>query len=273
MTVSESIRRPFWFSLVAFSLACSHAPPETTPALPPAPVPQASLPGTTWRIPQWEGSASYRFSRHAVVTSDSAAEKALVFDTSGVEVFTHRATSRSNAFTLAGSTGNRAVSSASVTLIDGRLLPGAEGSTIPCDPARNQLRSDLSDLALTLPAALAAGTSWTDSVASEVCVGGTPGTARTIRHFLVIGDTAVDGERGVLVSRRDSTMIAAEGVLGQHPTMIAGTAQSAVQIYVSESSGRVLRVAKEQILSLAITAEGRTRAFAQKLTSSIELGR
>lgn len=262
------------FSLLAFPLACSHAPPETAPVLPPSPISHVRTVASGWHVPSWTGSSSYRFSRHVVVTSDSAQEKALVFDTAGNEVFAHRVTPRANTFTLAGSRLNEPLAPLSATLVDGQLVGVKQNDGLPqCDASGNQLRSDLFDLAIQLPSRLSAQMAWTDSAAAEVCVGGVPGSARTVRHYTVVGDTAVNGDLAVILSRRDSTTTAADGILEQHPTVISGTAVSKVLLYISESSGRVLRITKDQVLLLSATAEGSRRAFVQKLTAVVDLVR
>lgn len=94
-----------------------------------------------------------------------------------------------------------------------------------------------------------------------------------IRRFTVVGDTALSETRAVVVSRRDSTTLAAEGLLDQHPASVRGTAVANALLYFSESSGKLVRVNKEQVLLLSVTAEGATKGFVQKLTSVIDLAR
>ena len=259
------------FSLLAFPLACSHAPPETAPVLPPAPMPRTRTVASSWHVPRWTGSSSYRFSRHVVVTSDGVQYKALVFDTVGSETFVQA--SRPNTLTVAAD-GAKPTERLSVTLFDGQLVAAKQDVGLPpCDASSNPLRSDLFDLAVQLPPTLSAQTAWTDSAVTDMCVGGVPGSARTIRRYTVAGDTIFSDGRAVVLSRRDSTTIAAEGILEQHPTVVSGSAASKVLLYVSESSGRVLRIAKEQTLLLSVSAEGSTKAFVQKLTSAVDLVR
>jgi hypothetical protein len=262
------------FSPLAFALACSHAPPETEPTLPPSPVPHTRTAASSWQVPSWVGSDTYRFSLHAVVTSDSVREKAFVFDTAGNETFAHRVTTRSTTFTLSGSDGARPGRTSSATLVDGRLVVAKQSGGFPqCDASGNQLRSDLFDLGVQVPSTLTLQMAWTDSTSADLCVGGVPGSARSIRRYTVVGDTAFNDGLAVIVSRRDSTTAAAEGILEQHPTAITGTATANVLLYVSESSGKVVRITKEQILLLSVTAEGSTRAFVQKLSGVVDLVR
>lgn len=224
-------------------------------------------------MPSWEGSATYKFSRHVVVTSDSARDKPLVFDTTGTEVFGHRMTGRSNTFTLAGPVPDK-TAQATATLVSGQLvLSNQNDGSSGCAASANLLRSELSDLSSQVPATLSTQSTWTDSVMADACIGGVPGSTRTIRRFMVVGDTVVGGAPAVIVSRRDSANITADGVLEQHPTAIGGTAVSNTLLYLSESSGRLLRVSKEQVLVLSISAEGSTRMFVQKLTSASDLVR
>lgn len=254
-------------SLLALPLACAHAPPEPAPVLPPSPIPHTRTAASSWQVPAWTGSSSYRFSRHVVVTSDSARDKALVFDTAGSETLTRLG----NTFTGAAE-GNQLVEQASATLANGQLVAAKQDVALaPCDASANALRSDLFDFALQLPSALSAQMKWTDSTISDACVGGVPGSARTIRHYTVVGDTTFSNRTAVVLSRIDSTTTRAEGILEQHATVINGSAASNVLLYVSKSSGRVARIKKGQILHLSVTAEGSTRAFVQKLTSVVDL--
>ena len=203
-----------------------------------------------------------------MITSDSVGEKPLVVDASGEETFAHRVSARTNVFTIAG--GQR-VSQVSAAIIDGALVVDTGRVSQPvCDAARAQLTSDLNDLATLYPHTLTAGQSWSDSSATEACAGELQGTATAWRTFTVLGDTALTDGTAIILGRRDSTLIAAEGVLDQHPTTITGRGESTTLLYVLEATGNISRSEKRQILKLSISAENHTRAFVQKTESRLE---
>ena len=245
-----------------------------TAVLPPPPLPRsAGAAASTWRVPSWTGSNTYRFSRHAVVTSDSVGESALVFDTSGAEFLGRGASAGEIRLTLTAPIGGRpAPEQVSAAFVNGRVAAQKENAqSKPCNPTRSQLQSDLFDLAVTLPPTLSRQASWSDSLQGNVCLAEIEGTSDAVRHFQVVGDTTVNGEGAIMISRRDSAAIAAEGVVDQHRTAASGTAAANAILYVSVASGKILRITKEQVLLLSIAAEGHTRAFTQKLTSTIDL--
>lgn len=167
---------------------------------------------------------------------------------------------------------NSARASAIVSGARVALDPNGEG-TMPCDPLNAQLRIDIADLALPLNGHVAVGQPWSDSLANDICVAGIPGRAQSWRRFDPIGDTTLAGERAIVVMRTDSIAASASGTLDQHVLSLTGAGHATVRIYLSETSGKVVRVWKEQLLNVSVISSGRTRVFVQQSTSVAEVAR
>ena len=142
-----------------------------------------------------------------------------------------------------------------------------------CDPLKARLRTDIAYLALPLTGRISVGKPWSDSLVYAICVAGIPGQAQSWRRFDATGDTTLAGGRAIIIVRRDSIAARASGTFGQHLVSLDGAGRATARIYLSESSGMVVRVWKEQLLDIAVRSDGRTRAFVQRSTSVAEIAR
>lgn len=227
----------------------------------------------------WRGSARYRISRSASVSSDSAVEKQVSASTVGSETLTRALAQRGVSFTLslspadAPSPTNKPLDKVSGLLVGFQLILQSSPPVAPCNLTSIQLRADLADLAFPVAGTIARGESWSDSTSNEVCVSGITGIARARRQFTAIGDTTVGNRAAVVVQRRDSAVLSGDGVLDGRGISLTANGLANARIYLSIPEGKVLRLEKEQLLEVAITSSSRTKRFVQKSTSVAELDR
>ena len=227
----------------------------------------------------WRGQAVYIVVHSGSVSGDSAGGRPTLASSQGREMLTRTPGPPGVLLTLAAadsagtSQRGKAPATVSGTLSALQLTIEAALPVVPCDQARARLRADLTDLAFPLSGTIALGESWSDSVSNDVCISAIAGVARTRRKFQVVGDTSIAGAPAVIVQRRDSTTLTGEGALDRHAITLMADGTGSARIYLSAPDGRILRIQKEQTLSIAVVSAAERKNFIQKSTSVAELVR
>ena len=262
---------------------CSACSPSNTPGavttVPPRPSPVAERNG--WVVGTWEGLAEYAVMRSARIESMSGDRKPQTTSQQLLETLRHTPTTGGATVSLrVGSPADGSATSAQVSakLSGSQFRFGPASSTTgtqqvfgECDPEEALLRADLADLAVALPRQLARHVAWSDSVDTDTCISGFPGTSLLRRRFRVDGDTLIAGVLAVIVTRNDSISAGASGVLQQHPITLAAAGTAVARLFISVKSGTTLRAQKRLSLRISAVTASKSEVFLESSESVIEL--
>lgn len=274
-------RRTSWHLLAYLSAACTASTvpqpgrPVPTPSLPnPAPIPSAVGP---WTFNYAPGAIAYQISRTARIESQS--------DSGSHEEGSTNTTHELLTLALAGDTIHfTAIIDTSLTTTQGTIGPvqsvplpvqlsglfvgdslmiSGDSIAEKCNPVSSVLSADLHNLLVHFPVQFSQGSGWRDSVELTACQGMIPTHAHIVRSYIVSGETAYQGEPGLLVQRTDSIHAHGEGTQQQHRVTLDAIGTGNAIYYMSPKDGHVVRVNTAQDLDLAITASGRIHHFKQ----------
>lgn len=274
-------RRTSWHLLAYLSAACTASTvpqpgrPVPSPSLPnPAPIPSAVGP---WTFNYAPGAIAYQISRTARIESQS--------DSGSHEEGSTNMTHELLTLELAGDTIHfTAIIDTSLTTTQGTIGPvqsvplpvqlsglfvgdslmiSGDSIAEKCNPVSSVLSADLHNLLVHFPVQFSLGSGWRDSVELTACQGMIPTHAHIVRSYIVSGETAYQGEPGLLVQRTDSIHAHGEGTQQQHRVTLDAIGTGNAIYYMSPKDGHVVRVNTAQDLDLAITASGRIHHFKQ----------
>jgi hypothetical protein len=284
-------RSSSWYLAICLSAACARSPiPQssqpTLSAPPQNPVPVPSVIGS-WTFNYAPGTVSYRVSRSAAIESQSDSGSHQEISTNitheSLTLEPARDTIRFTATVDTFSTTSQGTISPirlvqlpiqlSGLVVADSLRILADSSTERCNLAGSALSADLHNLLVHLPAQLAQGSSWTDSLEVKACQGMIPMTVHMARSYLVSGGVTLEANPVLVVQRTDTIQAHGEGAQQQHQLTVDGTGTGNATYYLSPKNGRILRLTTGQDLLLAITASGTTHRFKQRLTQEFNLAR
>src|SRR6266849_2335386 len=270
-----------WHLLAYLSAACTASTvpqpgrPIPSPSLPnPAPIPSAAGP---WTFNYAPGAIAYQVSRTAGIESqsDSGSHREISTNTTH-ELLTLELAGDTIHFTAVIDTSSTTTQGTigpvqsvplplqlSGSFIGDSLIISSDSVAEKCNPINSTLSADLHNLFVRFPIQLSQGSSWRDSVELTTCQGMIPTTAHIARSYIVLGETAYQGERVILVQRTDSIRAQGEGAQQQHRVTLDARGTGNAIYYMSPKDGRVVRINAGQDLDLAITTSGRIHRFKQ----------
>ncbi len=270
-----------WHLLAYLSAACTASTvpqpgrPIPSPSLPnPAPIPSAAGP---WTFNYAPGAIAYQVSRTAGIESQSdsgshqeistnTTHELLTLELAG-DIIHFTAVIDTSSTTTQGTIGPIQSVPLPVQLsgsfIGDSLIISSDSVAEKCNPISSALSADLHNLLVRFPIQLSQGSSWRDSVELTTCQGMIPTTAHIARSYIILGETAYQGERVILVQRTDSIRAQGEGAQQQHRVTLDASGTGNAIYYMSPKDGRVVRINAGQDLDLAITTSARIHRFKQ----------
>ncbi|MBC7839495.1 MAG: hypothetical protein H7Y39_12775 [Nitrospiraceae bacterium] len=254
------------------------------------PTPQAPVinpsNASSWSFSYAPGAMQYRVSRSAAVESQS--------DSSSNREITTNVTHELITLTPAGDSGISftavvdTFSSTTQGLIgsvqpiqlptevsgifaDNNLTIRSNGSSNKCNPVSSAIVSDLHNLLTQFPAQLSQGLVWQDSVSTTGCQAAIPTTSRTIRSYIVSGESTYEGRPILVVQRTDTVQAHGEGAQQQHALKLDASGIGNAIYYLDTKDGRVVRLTTGQELTLMITASNKVHQFKQSSRQDFRL--
>ena len=132
-----------------------------------------------------------------------------------------------------------------------------------CDNAGLNAVTALNRSIISLPRAIAAGMTWTDSSTVSGCSGSIPVQLTAIRSYRILGETKDGGPGMIAIDRTDRVRATGEGSQGQHRVLLQANGSGSARILVDRSSGILSGIEGEQKTDVIVTTSGRTQHFVQ----------
>lgn len=188
-----------------------------------------------------------------------------------------RVTGTVDSFTIAG--GGRIAGTATTqltnvpfesTLAGVRVLSfGSPMADAPCALPVGALLDAARDLVIALPARLAPGAEWSDTVATVGCRGELSITTTSRRRWVVEQVDSAGGAPTAHVVRRSETTIAGSGTQRGSAVSLSGEGTGELRYLVDVLAGRVERAEGTSSTRLAFEAEGQRRGFVQRVRQEL----
>lgn len=158
---------------------------------------------------------------------------------------------------------------ATIETLTGRLT---FGSPLPSDCASpvGAALAVARDVLVPLPPVVAAGSSWTDSSATQLCRGGVLVTRRATHRYTVQGDDTFRGAPAIRVARQSDLVFEGTGGATAAGATLTGRGTATATVYV-DPAGRLLGDTTESAAELTLAANGRSQTFVQKVTGRTAL--
>ena len=277
-----------WILLVYFVIGCGST--QTSPPGSPMPTPQAPVINPSragsWTFNYAPGAMRYRVSRSAAVESQS--------DSGSNREITTNITHELITLTPAGDSGISFIAvvdtfssttqgfigpvqpiqlpaEVSGIFANNSLTIRSNGSSNKCNPVSSAIVSDLHNLLTQFPPLLSQGLAWQDSVSTTGCQAAIPTTSRTVRSYIVSGESIYEGRPVLVIQRTDTVQAHGEGAQQQHALKLdAGGVGNAIY-YLDTKDGRVVRLTTGQELTLMITASNKVHQFEQSSRQDFRL--
>lgn len=148
-----------------------------------------------------------------------------------------------------------------------------DGTSEKCNPVSSTILSDLHNLLTRFPARLSQGLTWKDSVGTTGCQAGIQTTSRTIRSYVVLGESIYESQPVLVVQRTDTIQAEGEGAQQQHAVKLNAGGTGKAIYYLDTKNSYVLRLTADQELTLTITASGSAHQFKQSSRQDFRLAR
>ncbi len=272
------------FAFAWLMLACSGtqtsrpAAPAPMPASPVSRLPAPLSNTGSWSFKYAPGVVIYRISRSAAIeTSDPDSVYHREISTNIThELLTLEQADQAIGFTavvdtFATTTQGRIGPVQSVQLpiqISGLLTDSAltlisDTASEKCKSMSSMLATDLHNLLVAFPKQLSAGAGWKDSADVKGCQGGVPTSTHTTRSYVVSGEVSFEGRRALLVLRADTIHAIGEGGLQQHRVLVDAIGTGTAFYYLDPTTGRIIRLAVDQVLNLGVTTSAKQFRFKQ----------
>jgi hypothetical protein len=232
--------------------------------------PEGATPGS----PAWREVVVSRAVVRAALTAPTSAASGALTLAGVVDSFVVRASGRvagtDSAGAPAAATPRETLLAASVRFrgaVDPRAVrldpeAGVEvRCTAPAGAATLSALAAARDLFPRLPATLAAGARWRDTVVTATCAGPVLVIVQTESRYEVSG---ADRAGGVRVVRRSTSTLRGSGSAAGRPVQVAGSGGADWSWQVDPGSGRVAEGSGTGRLRLAVTAGGSTQRFVQR---------
>ncbi|HEX5581684.1 MAG TPA: hypothetical protein VFX39_08915, partial [Gemmatimonadaceae bacterium] len=159
--------------------------------------------------------------------------------------------------------------------IDGAVDGGAVSIPVPvattadCASPAAALLATARELLPSVPARLAPGARWTDSVTTTTCRGGVLLNTTTVHSYVVAGPAERSGTPAMRVDRTTTIAVRGEGEQARERVTIAGQGTGGGTLYLDPATGRLLDLRAENRLELTFSGAGRTERVVQEGTVSV----
>lgn len=277
-----------WILLVYFVIGCGSmqtSPPGSPMPTPPAPVINPSHVGS-WTFNYALGAMRYRVSRSAAVESQSDSgsnreittnitHELITLTPAGDSGISFTAVVDTFSSTTQGFIGSvqpiQLPTEVSGIFADNSLTIRSNGTSNECNPVSSAIVSDLHNLLTQFPPLLSQGLAWQDSVSTTGCQAAIPTTSRTVRSYIVSGESIYEGRSVLVIQRTDTVQAHGEGAQQQHALKLdAGGVGNAIY-YLDTKDGHVVRLTTGQELTLMITASNKVHQFKQSSRQDFRL--
>jgi hypothetical protein len=148
-----------------------------------------------------------------------------------------------------------------------------DGSSEKCNPVSSTIVSDLHNLLTRFPALLSQGMIWKDSASTSGCQASIQTTSRTIRSYVVLGESTYESRPVVVVQRTDTIHAEGEGAQQQHAVRLNAGGTGKAIYYLDTKDGYIVRLTADQEMILTITASGKAHQFKQNSRQDFRLAR
>ena len=286
---STRVRAGGWILLAYFAIACSStqgsSPVLPAPSPPPVINPSSAI---SWTFNYATGATQYQISRSAAIEgrSDSSNNREISTNITRELITLIPAGDSGIGFTAIVDT----FSSTTQGLIgpvqavqlpvqvsgifgDSSLIIRSDRSGDKCNPVSSAIASDLHNLLTRFPGQLSRGLVWRDSVSTTGCQASIPTSSRTVRSYIVLGESIYESRPVVVVQRTDTIQAEGEGAQQQHPLKLNAGGTGKAIYYLDTKDGYVVRLTADQELNLTITTSGKAHQFRQSSRQDFRLVR
>jgi len=157
------------------------------------------------------------------------------------------------------------------TFADSGITIISTGTSSRCNPVSSAIVSDVHNLLTRFAVPLSRRSVWKDSSSTAGCQAAIPTTARTIRSYIVSGESVYEGQPVLVIERTDTIEAQGEGAQQQHPVKLNASGAGSAIYYLDTKSGRLVRLTTAQEMTLAIIASGKTHRFRQSSQQEFKL--
>jgi hypothetical protein len=157
---------------------------------------------------------------------------------------------------------------------DNRLqiyIEGTRSNTVPCTDTTTAQLTRLYNQVDRIPPVIQRGMIWHDSLTIQSCHGPIPIEIRAIRHYQVVGETAIADQRVVLIDRSDSVQTSGQGSQGEHQISIEAQGTGETKLFLNASTARVAASDSKQVTNVLTRTSGRLLRFTQQSRESVRL--
>jgi hypothetical protein len=287
--VDSTHTRTHWTLLVYFTIACSSTR-ASLPALPAPSLPPVINPSSTvsWTFSYSPGTAQYQISRSAAIEgrSDSSSSREISTNITRELITLTPAADSGIGFTAVVDTFSSTTQGligpvqpvqlpiqVSGILADSGLIIRGDRNNDKCNPVSSAVASDLHNLLTRFPVQLSQGLVWRDSVSTSGCQATIPTSSRTIRSYVVLGESAHEGRPVVVIQRTDTIQAEGEGAQQQHPIKLNAGGTGRAIYYLDTTGGYVVRLTSDQELVLTIITSSKAYQFKQSSRQDFRLTR
>jgi len=282
--VKSLFRRNQWYFLVYMLLACSGGtrtlPPSAPAPLPssPAPQPELTVPAiSSWSFKYAPGTMNYQIVRSATIESQSGSSSHTeVSGNTTHEQITLDSTELGMEFTAVVdtflTTTQGSIGSAQAVQLPVQISGVLVGDSLTisnqllnekCNTTGSALITDLRNLLTHFSAQLSPGMSWQDSIEVSGCQATIPTMSHIVRSYVVLGEISYEGRPVIKIQRSDTTRAHGEGGLQQHRVLLDANGTGTAVYYLDTTTGRVVHLTIDQVLSLAVSTSGTPFHFKQ----------
>lgn len=151
------------------------------------------------------------------------------------------------------------------------VVYSSEGPKAGDIPNAEQLTDEMSRLLPRIPARLATGATWSDTVSGSVKQNGIDIQRQVVARFTVTGDTTVAGERSWKISREATTTLSGSGAPQGQPMTMEGTSAGKGTLFVSRKNVFVGALNEEQVkIKILLAANGMEIDLTQTANTTVE---
>lgn len=150
-------------------------------------------------------------------------------------------------------------------------LEGSRPSAVPCSDTITTQLARLYNQLNRIPPVIQKGTGWRDSLTVHGCQGPVPTETSSIRHYEVVGEAVLAGQRVVLIQRSDSIQTTGEGSQGQHHISFESRGTAETRLLLGAATGRLVASDAEQVTSILTRVSGRLLRFTQQTRETVRL--
>jgi hypothetical protein len=138
-------------------------------------------------------------------------------------------------------------------------------------PNAAELTYEMTNILPKVRPVLTTGTTWTDTVPRKMTQGGIEIDRKTIATYTVVGDSTVNGQRALKISRSSKMTMSGSGAQGGQPMTLEGTSDGAGMMFVTPA-GSFLGFTNEEKASIKVvlSANGMEIGITQNATTTVE---